>query len=50
MELIFNQQYFEATMAALNYDSTKMPLGKLSKATITKGRLRLQYVCSFRMC
>ncbi|KAK3684559.1 hypothetical protein LTR37_020162 [Vermiconidia calcicola] len=37
MELIFNQQYFEATMAALNYDSTKLPLGKLSKATITRG-------------
>ena len=37
MELVFNQQYFEATMAALNYDSAKMPLGKLSKATITRG-------------
>ena len=37
MELIFNQQYFEATMAALNYDSAKMPLGKLSKTTITRG-------------
>ncbi len=37
MELIFNQQYFEATMAALNYDSTKLPLGKLSKATIKRG-------------
>jgi len=37
MELIFNQQYFEATMASLNYDSEKLPLGKLSKATITRG-------------
>lgn len=37
MELIFNTSYFEATMAALNYDSTKLPLGKLSKATITRG-------------
>jgi poly [ADP-ribose] polymerase len=37
MELIFNQQYFEATMASLNYDSAKLPLGKLSKATITRG-------------
>lgn len=37
MELIFNQQYFEATMASLNYDSKKLPLGKLSKATITRG-------------
>lgn len=37
MELIFNQDYFQATMAALNYDSTKLPLGKLSKATISRG-------------
>jgi len=37
MELIFNQKYFEATMASLNYDSAKLPLGRLSKATITRG-------------
>jgi poly [ADP-ribose] polymerase len=37
MELIFNQQYFNATMTALNYDSKKLPLGKLSKATIMRG-------------
>ncbi|RYP68237.1 hypothetical protein DL770_008473 [Monosporascus sp. CRB-9-2] len=37
MELIFNQQYFAATMAQLNYDSDKLPLGKLSKTTITRG-------------
>jgi poly [ADP-ribose] polymerase 2/3/4 len=37
MELIFNQDYFQATMAALNYDSEKLPLGKLSKNTITRG-------------
>jgi len=37
MELIFNQKYFEATMASLNYDAAKLPLGKLSKATITRG-------------
>ncbi|KAK7757745.1 hypothetical protein SLS62_000123 [Diatrype stigma] len=37
MELIFNQQYFAATMANLNYDSAKLPLGKLSKTTITRG-------------
>lgn len=37
MELIFNTSYFEATMAALNYDSAKLPLGKLSKQTITRG-------------
>lgn len=37
MQLIFNQQYFQATMSALNYDANKLPLGKLSKATITRG-------------
>ncbi|KAI1505358.1 poly polymerase catalytic domain-containing protein [Biscogniauxia marginata] len=37
MELIFNQQYFAATMADLNYDAAKLPLGKLSKSTISKG-------------
>src|SRR5690242_10031881 len=31
MQLIFNQQYMNETMAALNYDADKMPLGKLSK-------------------
>jgi poly [ADP-ribose] polymerase len=37
MELIFNQKYFDAAMASLNYDAAKLPLGKLSKATITRG-------------
>lgn len=37
MELIFNQQYFAATMVDLNYDVNKMPLGKLAKSTIVKG-------------
>lgn len=37
MALIFNQEYFAATMSDLNYDINKMPLGKLSKFTITKG-------------
>ncbi|KAH7321965.1 poly-ribose polymerase-like protein [Rhexocercosporidium sp. MPI-PUGE-AT-0058] len=37
MELIFNQQYFAATMVDLNYDTDKMPLGKLAKSTIVKG-------------
>lgn len=37
MELIFNQQYFAATMNSLNYDANKLPLGKLSKATVTRG-------------
>ncbi|KAI1288897.1 poly polymerase catalytic domain-containing protein [Xylaria venustula] len=37
MQLIFNQEYFSAVMSDLNYDSAKLPLGKLSKATISRG-------------
>lgn len=37
MKLIFNQQYFQDTMASLNYDANKLPLGKLSKGTIARG-------------
>ena len=37
MELIFNQQYFEDVMVNMNYDTNKLPLGKLSKATISRG-------------
>lgn len=37
MKLIFNLKLFDSTMAALNYDATKMPLGKLSKKTLLKG-------------
>lgn len=37
MELIFNQQYFAQAMTALNYDVNKLPLGKLSRATINRG-------------
>lgn len=42
MNLIFNQEYFQATMSALNYDAKKLPLGKLSKATITRGFQQLK--------
>ena len=42
MNLIFNQEYFQATMSALNYDAQKLPLGKLSKATITRGFQQLK--------
>jgi poly [ADP-ribose] polymerase len=37
MRLIFNQDYFDQTMTALNYDANKLPLGKLSKGTIARG-------------
>ncbi|KAF4120713.1 hypothetical protein GMORB2_2717 [Geosmithia morbida] len=42
MELIFNQKYFQATMDYLNYDANKLPLGKLSKSTITRGFQQLK--------
>ncbi|KAM0328806.1 hypothetical protein ACHAQA_005220 [Verticillium albo-atrum] len=37
MALIFNKAHFAATMTELNYDANKLPLGKLSKTTITRG-------------
>ncbi|OAP61275.1 hypothetical protein AYL99_03476 [Fonsecaea erecta] len=37
MELIFNMQFFNNTMADFDYDANKMPLGKLSKKTLLKG-------------
>ncbi|ERT01326.1 poly [ADP-ribose] polymerase [Sporothrix schenckii 1099-18] len=37
MELIFNRQFFAATMSNFNYDANKLPLGKLSKTTLTRG-------------
>lgn len=37
MELIFNQTYFEAAMISMRYDVNKLPLGKLSNTTISRG-------------
>jgi poly [ADP-ribose] polymerase 2/3/4 len=37
MSLIFNQQYFQATMTAMNYDANKLPLGKLGTSVIRRG-------------
>lgn len=42
MELIFNQTIFDATMSSFNYDADKLPLGKLSKATILRGFQQLK--------
>ncbi|KAJ4256653.1 hypothetical protein NW762_008749 [Fusarium torreyae] len=42
MELIFNQKYFQDAMTSLNYDANKLPLGKLSKTTITRGFQQLK--------
>lgn len=40
--LIFNQQYFDQTMAEFEYDANKMPLGKLSKKALKDGYKKLQ--------
>ncbi|EGX89735.1 poly polymerase 2 ADP-ribosyltransferase 2 [Cordyceps militaris CM01] len=37
MEMIFNNGFMQATLAELNYDANKLPLGKLSKTTILRG-------------
>lgn len=40
-KLIFNQALFDATLAEMNYDAKKQPLGSLSKHTIEKGMEKL---------
>lgn len=37
IELIFNQKYVQDALNEMNYDTQKMPLGKLSKGTISRG-------------
>ncbi|OIW28197.1 PARP-domain-containing protein [Coniochaeta ligniaria NRRL 30616] len=37
MKLIFNQDFFNEAMKEMNYDVNKLPLGKLSKTTISRG-------------
>lgn len=37
MKLIFNGEYWSNNLKELNYDANKLPLGKLSKTTITRG-------------
>lgn len=37
MKLVFNEKFFAATMSDMRYDDKKLPLGKLSKATIMRG-------------
>ena len=37
VELIFNQKFFNNTMMSFNYDSNKLPLGKLGRTTIIRG-------------
>ncbi|THH11380.1 hypothetical protein EW145_g694 [Phellinidium pouzarii] len=35
--IIFNTSFIDAALSSMNYDANKLPLGKLSKATILKG-------------
>jgi len=37
LKLIFNQEYFNATLNEFSYDANKMPLGKLSKTSLMRG-------------
>lgn len=42
MELIFNQQFFAASLNEMSYDAQKLPLGKLSKRTLMMGYEKLK--------
>ena len=46
MSFIFDQNYFNSTLADLNYDPEKMPLGKLSKKTLLQGYEVLKQLAS----
>ena len=37
MQLIFNEKHFDAVLDKMGYNSDKLPLGKLSKAVMSKG-------------
>jgi len=37
LELIFNETYFQAVLNDIGYDSSKIPLGRLGKTTVTRG-------------
>lgn len=37
LELIFNETYFDAVLNDIGYDSSKIPLGRLGKTTVTRG-------------
>lgn len=42
MALIFNQDFFASTMLEMSYDANKLPLGKLSKRTLSAGFQKLK--------
>ena len=46
MELIFNQNHFNAVLESIGYNANKLPLGKLSKTTLKQGFEHLQELAS----
>ena len=46
MELIFNQNHFNAVLESIGYNANKLPLGKLSKATLKQGFEHLHELAS----
>lgn len=46
VELIFNQNHFNAALESIGYNANKLPLGKLSKATLKQGFEHLQELAS----
>ena len=46
MELIFNQNHFNAVLEQIGYNANKLPLGKLSKATLKQGFEHLNELAS----
>jgi len=46
VELIFNESHFNSVLENIGYNNNKLPLGKLSKATLTKGFEALKELAS----
>lgn len=46
IELIFNQNHFNATLEGIGYNANKLPLGKLSKTTLKQGFEHLRELAS----
>ena len=46
IELIFNQNHFNAVLESIGYNANKLPLGKLSKTTLKQGFEHLQELAS----
>ncbi|KAK6359719.1 hypothetical protein TWF696_000861 [Orbilia brochopaga] len=44
MNLIFNKDFMQQSMANLNYDSGKLPLGRLNKNTLSQGYNQLKAI------